>query len=138
MSSTLQICQLEIPVIINKFMSITWFSRYFYWNLSNRLTFMYSPLMTSINFILKDPTLTKTSVTYLIFMFRLMFIFRILFSWKSTSSQLSISFLELCTNDFHFLGVDTSNMAIGNTDIHIQIYFIDIIMKIFFIWVLCI
>jgi len=35
-------------------------------------------LMTSIYFILEDPILKRTSVTYLIFMFRLMFIFRIL------------------------------------------------------------
>jgi len=28
----------------------------------------------------------------------------------------------------HFRGVDTSNIPIGNTDIHIQIYYFDLIM----------
>ena len=62
------------------------------------------PLMTSINFILEDPTLKKTSVTYLFFMFRLVFFFRMLISWKATYSHLSISLLELCTNEFRVLG----------------------------------
>ena len=58
------------------------------------------PLMTNINFFLEDPTLKKTSVTYLIFMFGLIFIFRILISRKATSSHLSISHLDLCTKAF--------------------------------------
>jgi len=38
------------------------------------------PLVTSINFILEDPTLKQTIITYLIFMFSLMFIFPVLIS----------------------------------------------------------
>jgi len=106
------------------------------------------PLMTSIYFILEDPTLKKTSVTYLIFMFRLMFIFRILISWKATFSRPSISHMELCTNEFRVFGgqyqteikaktlfsfVDTSKMPIAGTDIHIPIYSTVPIMNLSFI-----
>ena len=87
-------------------MSIIWFSRYFYWLLGNRWLLCAHPLMTSINFILEYPTLKKTSVTYLNFMFQLMIIFRILISWKQlihTSPFHSwsyilmfLGFLEVC------------------------------------------
>jgi len=50
----------------------------FYCNLGNRLSFMCSPPLKSINFIVEDRTLKKRSVAYLIFMCRLIFIFRIL------------------------------------------------------------
>ena len=111
------------------------------------------PLMTSIYFIFEDPTLNKTSETYLIFMFRLMFIFRILFIWKATFSHLSISPLESCTNEFRvfeglhqtqikakttFSSVHTWNMSIKDRDIHIPIYFSALIMNFSLIWVLCI
>ena len=61
-------------------------------------------LMTSIYFILEDPTRKKTSVMYLIFMFRLMFNFRIFISWKATSPHLSNSRLETCTNEIRVFG----------------------------------
>jgi len=36
-----------------------------------------------------------------------------------------------------FRVVDNSNMPIGNTDIRIQIYFSELVMKHSFVWVLC-
>ena len=111
------------------------------------------PLMTSIYFIVEDPTLMKTTVRHFIFMYRLMFIFRISISWKANFPHLSISFLGLCINAFgvfpgqhqreikaktSFSWVDTSNMPIAGTDFHIPIYSSELIMNPGFIWLLCI
>jgi len=46
----------------------------------------------------------KTSVTYLILMFKQMLIFRILASWKATFSHRSISLYEICPKEFWVLG----------------------------------
>ena len=74
----------------------------------------------------------------MVFMFKLPLIFRILRSWKARFSHCSISPHELCTKEFqvlgyqksvrnwnkvnkiHILGVETSIIPIGNTNIHIQ------------------
>jgi len=56
-SSILQICQLELPVIITKFMWWFEFSRYFYWNVGNRLTFICSPPTDKYKFHSRVPTL---------------------------------------------------------------------------------
>jgi len=90
----------------------------------------------------------KTSVTYLDFMFR------ILRGWNARISHRSISLHGLCTKAFrvfgvqyscielklslmpNFRGVDTSNMPIGYTGIHIQINASEFIMNLNFTWVL--
>ena len=65
LSSILQICQLDIPVIINIFMSILWTSRNFYWNVGNRLTFMCSPPNDKYKFHSRGPN-TQENVSYIL------------------------------------------------------------------------
>ena len=63
--SMLQICQLELPVIITKFMWWFEFSRYFYWNVGNRLTFMCSPPNDKYKFHSRGPN-TQENVSYIL------------------------------------------------------------------------
>jgi hypothetical protein len=81
-SSIFQICQMEIPVFITKFMLIICIFSLFFGKLGKLLTFMCSALIDKYKFHSRGPN-TQEIVSYLlIFTFRLLFFFRILISWN--------------------------------------------------------
>ena len=113
------------------------------------------PLMTSINFILEESTLNKTSVTYLISMFRLMFIFEFWLGEKQLFHispfhswcyvQMRLGCLEVSNRVSNWNKAKTSfscgryfKYANWKYRYSYTVYFPELIMNLSSIWVLCI